>query len=106
MKLWAEQKSLHQRTTSLVNSLGKPSVTAPQAKRLDVLGLSYSALLSLRLESKKEEDLIATLKAKGVNSKPLREKLTKLLKVQGVAIPEDSLVVPESAHSISSSLLQ
>ena len=40
--------------------------TSAQAKRLDALGFTYDDLLKLRLD-------------KGVNSKPLREKLAKQL---------------------------
>ena len=64
---WHKQKGVHQRTTALIGALGKPSITAPQAKRLDQLGL------------KDTESFKKTLKSKGVNSKPLQAKLVKLL---------------------------
>jgi hypothetical protein len=55
-------------------------VTAPQAKKLDSVGLSYSALVRLHSNAKDEEDFKKTLKAKGVNSKPLQLKLWQLIK--------------------------
>ncbi len=79
MSLWAVQKRLHQRTNDLVRLLGKPSVTAPQAKRLDTLGYTYTDLVTLRKEFKDGEHFKEILKTRGVNSKPLREKLLKLL---------------------------
>ena len=79
LKSWASQKGLHQRTTSLISSLGKPCVTSPQAKRLDFLGLSYPKLVKLHSEAKDEGDFLKTLKDKGVNSKALQAKLWKLL---------------------------
>ena len=60
-------------------SLGKPAVTSNQAKRLDSLGFAYQDLVQLYSNSKDKEDFITTLKKRGVNSKPLREKLAKLL---------------------------
>lgn len=79
LQSWASQKGLHQRTTSLITSLGKPCVTSPQAKRLDQLGFCYAKLVKLHSEAKGEDDFTKTLKAKGVNSKPLQAKLWKLL---------------------------
>ena len=80
MKSWFDQKALHQRTTSLIRSLGKPAITAPQAKRLDALGFSPAGLRKLRSEAKNEDHFSTMLKAKGVHSKPLRAKLATLLK--------------------------
>lgn len=77
--LWVDQKRTFQRTTALIKSLGKPAITAPQAKRLDVLGLGYEDLVKLHTESNDTDVFIKILKDKGVNSKPLREKLVKLL---------------------------
>ena len=77
--LWNEQKLVHERTTSLVTSLGKPSITAPQAKRLDVLGFTFQSLLKLYTQSKDPEDFTKELKSKGVNSKALQVKLLTLL---------------------------
>jgi hypothetical protein len=34
LKSWTKQKILHQKYTSLTTSLGKPAITAPQAKKL------------------------------------------------------------------------
>lgn len=79
-KLWVDQKNLHLRTTRLVRSLGKPAVTSLQAKKLDSLGLGYDELLQLKSRSKGKESFLETLKDKGVNSKPLREKLATLLR--------------------------
>ena len=50
-----------------------------QAKRLDALGFTHAGLVKLPSEAKDEEDFSETLKARGVNSKPLRAKLSKLL---------------------------
>lgn len=79
LKLWTDQKMAHHRRTSLVKSLGKPSISAPQAKRLDHLDLSFETLLLLHTKSDDGDVFSETLKAKGVHSKPLRAKLTKLL---------------------------
>ena len=62
-----------------VKSLGKPSITSAQAKRLDALGFSHQALEKLQSESKDPAAFQQALKERGVNSKPLREKLSKLL---------------------------
>ena len=68
------------RTSSLIRSLGKPAVTPAQAKRLDDLGLGYEDLTTLYRHSKDKDVFCSVLKKKGVNSKPLREKLVKLLR--------------------------
>ena len=44
------QKILHQKYTSLTTSLGKPAITAPQAKKLVSLGFSHARLKQLRVE--------------------------------------------------------
>ena len=79
MDLWTKQKEVFQRATALIKSLGKPSVTSAQAKRLDALGLGYGDLVKLRSESAGDEAFKKNLKDKGVNSKPLHDKLVKLL---------------------------
>ena len=79
LKLWDSQKRLHQRTTSLISSLGKPSVTAAQAKKLDSVGLSFSSLLCLHHEAVDVDTFSQALRSKGVNSKALQAKLWKLL---------------------------
>ena len=79
LDLWTKQKELFQRATALIKSLGKPSITSAQAKRLDSLKLGYGDLVKLRSECAGDEAFKKTLKEKGVNSKPLREKLVKLL---------------------------
>lgn len=65
--------------TSLTTSLGKPAITAAQAKKLVSVGLSHSSLLKLHSEAKDENEFSKKLKTKGVNSKPLQAKLAKLL---------------------------
>ena len=87
-KLWIDQKRLFHRTTSLIRSLGKPAITAPQAKRLDALGLGHEELVQLHSNSKGREKFIKVLKDKGVNSKPLREKLAKLLHCKWPGLPQ------------------
>ena len=80
--MWIQQKRLFQRTTSLTKSLGgKPSITSAQAKRLDALGFTHEDLVKLRAESSNTESFLEVLKGRGVNSKALREKLGKLLKL-------------------------
>jgi len=79
MKSWSTQKILHQKYTSLTTSLGKPAITAAQAKKLVSLGLSHSILKKLHTGAKNEEDFCKKLKVKGVNSKPLQSKLHLLL---------------------------
>jgi len=44
MGLWNRQKTIFRRAAALVKSLGKPSFTPTQAKRLDSLGLVYTDL--------------------------------------------------------------
>ena len=53
---------------SLIRSLGKPAITKAQAKRLE-----------LRLKTNGDDEFCSLLKDRGVKSKPLREKLLKLL---------------------------
>ena len=80
LKLWAGQKHLHQRTSTLITSLGgKPAVTSAQAKRLDSLGFSHQNLVELRSECGDDTTFCQTLKDRGVNSKPLQQKLVKCL---------------------------
>ena len=79
LEIWRSQKLKYQRTTALIASLGKPSITAPQAKRLDTLSLSFPSLCSIHSEARNDIEFVDILKKKGVNSKPLREKLAKLL---------------------------
>lgn len=73
--LWIAQKRAFQRSSTLIKSIGKPAVTTAQAKRLDDLGFAYEDLLKLRADSKDRDVFMQALKEKGVNSKPLREKL-------------------------------
>ena len=74
---WCAQKKKHTRNAKLLVSLGR-KITANQAQRLDSLSLSYEALL----DGKDGEDFIDSLHKRGVNSKPLREKLKMLISVQ------------------------
>ena len=78
MKVWVEQKRTYLRVAALIRSLGKPSVTKPQAKRLDELGLGYEDLVKLRSEYMDTEVFMKVLKDKGINSKPHRVKLAKI----------------------------
>lgn len=80
LKLWGEQKAKHQRTTSIIRSLGKPSVTACQAKKIDTVGLTYAGLMKISLSAEGEGGFSRALKAKGINSKALQAKLWKLLR--------------------------
>lgn len=82
MSLWVNQKRLHQRSTALISSLGKPSITNAQAKKLDALGLTYDKLVRLLSELKDGDGFSRILQDMGVHSKPLREKLLKLLRAR------------------------
>ena len=66
LKIWKAQKMTHQRITC---SLGKPSVTAPQAKRLDFLGFSHSSLSKFHSESKDDDNFKKILKGKGASQR-------------------------------------
>ena len=76
---WATQKNTHNRITQILTSLGK-RVTNAQAKRLNELGLSFQALQNLRSSCKDSEEFCKTLLESGVWSKPLRDKLSTLIK--------------------------
>ena len=67
------------RAAALIKSVGKPSLTSAQAKKLDSLDLGYRNLTELRQGSATTNDFITALKNRGVKSKPLREKLAKAL---------------------------
>ena len=54
-------------------------MTSEQVKRLDSLGLSFDDLVELYTESENGDAFSASLKNRGVNSKPLRAKLVKCL---------------------------
>ena len=79
-KLWVDQKKSFMRASVLIRSLGKPTVTPAQAKRLDTLGLKFEDLLKLYQESADREAFLTTMKEKGIRSKPLREKIAKALR--------------------------
>lgn len=80
--LWKDQKNTYRRTTSLVTSLGKPTITAPQAKRLDSLGFTFQSLFKLYTQARDVDTFTQVLKGKGVNSKALRAKLVQLLQAK------------------------
>ena len=77
--LWNKQKTTFIRAQALVRSLGKPSLTPTQAKKLDSLGLSYILLCKLHRDTGTREAFLTALKEKGIRSKPLREELAKAL---------------------------
>lgn len=79
LQFWTSQKTLYQQYTSLTKSLGKPVITAAQAKKLVSIGFSHTTLVKLYSEAKDGDDFSKSLKAKGVNSKALQVKLGKLL---------------------------
>ena len=79
MRLWIQPKRVHTRTTALGKALGKPSLTAAQARRLDTLGLGFQELLKLHKDTANPEEFLKMLKERGVRSKPLKEKLVKVL---------------------------
>ena len=68
----------HQSIT-LIKALLKPTLTSAQAKRLDALGIQLKVLLNLYLETSTREVFHTILKERGINSKPLRRKLEKVL---------------------------
>ena len=76
---WATQKNTHNRVTQILTSLGK-RVTNAQAKRLNELGLSYETLQDLRTSCKDSDEFCKTLLDSGVRSKPLRDKLSGIIK--------------------------
>ena len=83
MKLWIQQKRAHIRTTALVKAIGKPSLTAAQAKRLDVLGLGFNDLLKLHRDSGtrsgSRDEFLTAMKDNGIRSGPVREKIVEAL---------------------------
>ena len=70
IKLWMEQKKAI-RATTLIKALRKPT--------LHKTGCSFEDLLNLYLESNTREAFRTVVKERGINSKPLREKLEKAL---------------------------
>ena len=79
--LWIKQKRSFARTTSLIKSLSKPSITSAQAKKLDSVGLGYRDLEKLKSECRNQEEFVRVVKDRGINSKPLQEKLSKHFKL-------------------------
>ena len=86
--LWVQQKRCFARTTALIKSLGKISITPAQAKKLDSLGLGYRDLMKLKSESRDREDFMDILKDRGVNSKCFREKLSRHFQLHQSTSPE------------------
>ncbi len=81
MKKWLAQKTLYTNAALLTRSLGKPSITPTQAKKLVTQGIDFHTLLLLRSRTSDTKDaFIASLKQEGVRSKPLREKLYRELR--------------------------
>ena len=76
---WATQKNTHNRITQILTALGK-RITNAQARRLNDLGLSYEALQDLRSRCPGSKEFSKALLDSGVRSKPLREKLSSLIK--------------------------
>lgn len=70
------QKGAHYQSASLVKALGKPTITKAQAKKLNQVGLGIAELKTLRTDSLTQDVFKEALKARGINSKPLREKLS------------------------------
>ncbi len=79
MKKWLAQKTLYTNAALLTRSLGKPSITPTQAKKLVTQGFDLHTLLLLRRTSDTKDAFVASLKQKGVRSKPLGEKLYRAL---------------------------
>ena len=78
LQLGRLQKHQRTRTTTLLHSLGN-RITAAQAKRLDALQLSYTALCTVRENTAGDTEFQRILLECGVRSKLLREKLTAVL---------------------------
>ena len=62
-----------------IRDVGMPSLTQTRAKKLDYFGLSFAELTHLHQHSSTMEIFLDALKAKGIRSKVLREKLGKAL---------------------------
>ena len=91
VKLWIEQRRLHERTSSLITSLGgKPAVTVAQATRLDSLGFSHASLVELRSACESDTTFCQTLRGRGIRSKPLQQKLVKCLRAPPKSVPQPS----------------
>ena len=61
--------------------LGQAQITSAQAKKLDSIGLGYGDLEKLKSECRNREEFVRVLKDRGINSKPLQEKLSKHFKL-------------------------
>ncbi len=79
LKKWLSQKTLFIKVAALTRSLGKPSVTPTQAKKLVTEGFDYQSLSLLHRNSLTKDDFHESLKKRGVRSKPLGVKLFKVL---------------------------
>ncbi len=79
IKLWLEQKELFMQSTSLIKAFGKPALTSAQAKKLVSKNLLLDDIKAI-FQEVGEDEFHRALKERGINSRPLREKLAKALK--------------------------
>ena len=79
IELWQTQQAQHGRCMQLLGALGK-KITAAQARRLDIIGLSFDAMQHLRRTCPDKDAFKAALKQRGVNSRPLCDKLASVVK--------------------------
>ena len=80
LRAWAKMKGVKERSTDIINKLGKSSITATQAKRLDELGFTYSNLVELYAQSTDDSTFIQALRGKKVMSPVVPGKLAKILR--------------------------
>ena len=77
------QKTKRSLTTAiLIRALVQKTITAPQAKRLVQLGISYQTLQDIRRASSTDADFEGELADRGVRSRLLREKLAVLTRTR------------------------
>jgi len=95
LKLWLNQKELFMKSTQLIKCFGKPALTSAQAKKLVSKNLLLDDLKIIQREVGSEAEFHRSLKTKGINSQPLREKLWKALKR---LTSSDSLFSSSSAY--------
>lgn len=80
LKLWLDKKQLYMKSAQLIKCFGKPALTSAQAKKLVSKNLLLDDLKIIQREVGSEAEFHSSLKTKGINSQPLREKLWKALK--------------------------
>ncbi len=95
LKKWLSQNTLFIKAAALTRSLGKPSVTPTQAKKLVTEGFDYQSLSLLHRTSRTEDDFHEGLKKRGFRSKPLGAEA-----VQGSQFPLSLLPQLFAAFSI------